>query len=175
MLLPAGIVNGKEAPFSTNLELLLASAVTVTLAFAALIVMGWVSVVPTVTSPKLTVAGVIVSCPTLVVVPVPFRGTFREGPVTYALPPLIPAVFGAKVRFRVTLFPPFKVNGNAGPLAENSLPVICQAVIFTLQERVLLRTTGTVVDDPTATWPNETLAGLATRLSLVVPPPPSSN
>ncbi len=55
------------------------------------------------------------------------------------------------------------------------MPVVCQDVILTPQVRVLLSTTATVELDPTATWPNEMLAGLATRLSLVVPEPPSSN
>ena len=78
------------------------------------------------------------------------------------------------MRFTVTVCPPFKVRGNAGPLRVNPLPVACQADIFTLQGRVLRSTIGTVEDDPTATWPNETLAGLATTASLVVPRPSES-
>ena len=39
----------------------------------------------------------------------------------------------------------------------------------------MLTTTGTVDFDPTATWPNETLAGLAAKLSLAVPEPWSCN
>jgi hypothetical protein len=69
------------------------------------------------------------------------------------------------------LCPPLKVKGNAGPLTENPVPVVCQAESFTFQERVLVRTTGSVELDPTDTWPNETLAGLAVKLSLVVPVP----
>jgi hypothetical protein len=74
----------------------------------------------------------MVNFPAVVVVPVPLRGTFREGLGTKRLPPLIPADCGAKVRRNVMLCPPFKVMGNAGPLTENPLPVACQAEIVTL-------------------------------------------
>lgn len=119
-LCPAGIVNGKEAPVRTNCELLVVSADTVTLALVALTVRAWVPVEPTFTLPKLTNAGVTLSCPNAGggVVPVPLRGTFTLGPVTKRSPPLVPADCGAKVRFTVTLCPPFKVMGNAGPLTE---------------------------------------------------------
>jgi hypothetical protein len=41
--------------------------------------------------------------------------------------------------------------------------------------RVFFSTTGNVDFAPTVTWPNETLAGLATKLSLVAPVPPTPN
>ncbi len=46
-------------------------------------------------------------------------------------------------------------------------------VVF--QVRVLVSTTGSVDFAPTATWPKETLAGLAPRLLLLAPVPPSTN
>jgi hypothetical protein len=61
MLCPVAIVNGKEAPFKTNCELLLLAEDTVTVAPTALIVIGSVCVVPTGTLPKLSGAGAMVS------------------------------------------------------------------------------------------------------------------
>lgn len=175
-LCPAGIVNGKEAPVGTNCDPLAASADTVTLAPVALIVSACVAVEPTLTLPKLSDAGVTVSCPLAVaVVPTPLRGTFTLGPLTKRSPPVVPADCGAKVTFTVTLCPPFKVIGNVGPLTENSLPVIWKAYNFVFQLRVLVSTTGNVDFFPIATWPNETLAGLLPKLLLVAPVPPSTN
>ena len=175
-LCPAGIVNGKVAPVRTNCELLVVSADTVTLALVALMVRACVAVEPTLTLPKFTDAGVMFSCPTRVAVaPVPLRGTFTLGPLTKRSPPVVPANCGAKVRFTVTLCPPFKVIGNVGPLTENSLPVIWKAYNFVFQLRVLVSTTGNVDFAPTVTWPNETLAGLLPKLLLVAPVPPSTN
>jgi 1-acyl-sn-glycerol-3-phosphate acyltransferase len=127
--------------------------------------------------PKFTDAGVMVSCPTAGggVVPMPLRGTFTLGPVTKRSPPLVPAACGANVRFTVTLCPPLKLIGSAGPLSENPLPVIWKAYSFVFEERVLVSTTATVDFAPTLTWPNETLAGLLFKLSRVAPVPPSPN
>jgi hypothetical protein len=94
--------------------------------------MACVPVVPTVTSPKFTGAGATESCPAVVIVPIPLRGTFRPGAETKTLPPLVHADCGAKVECNVILRPPFKVIGSAGPVTENPLPVAWKADIFTL-------------------------------------------
>jgi hypothetical protein len=122
---PAGIVNGKEAPFKTNWELLLLTEDTVTLVPAALMVIGRVCVVPSATSPKFSDAGAMVNWLEAVVVPVPVRGMAAiAGPETSKLPPVMPADFGEKVTFSVTLCPAPRIKGNVAPLIENSLPVV---------------------------------------------------
>src|ERR1700757_3145738 len=71
LLWPAGIVKGKETPLRTKCELLLASDDTVTEAPVALIVTACVSVEPTFTLPKLTLDGLMLNWPAVVVVPSP--------------------------------------------------------------------------------------------------------
>jgi len=78
-LWPAAIVNGKKAPFRTNWELLLVAEDTVTLAPAALMVIGRVCVVFTSTSPKFSGAGAMSNWPAEVGVPVPLRGMSIPG------------------------------------------------------------------------------------------------
>jgi len=73
------------------------------------------------------------------------------GPVTKTLPALVPTDCGAKVRFNVMLWPDLSINGNAGPLKENMLPVIWKAESFTCPARVLVSTTACVELAPTAT------------------------
>jgi hypothetical protein len=54
---------------------------------------------------------------------------------------------------------------------ENALPVVCELVRVTLPFCVLVNTTGTVAVAPTATFPNNTFAGLAVTVWLVTPEP----
>lgn len=91
----------------------------------------------------------------------PVRGTFSPGPETNTPPVAVPADGGVKVTFNVTLFLAPRVNGNEGPLRENPPPVIWAAERVTFQERMLVRTRGKVKLDPIATWPNDTIEGLA--------------
>lgn len=125
--------------------------------------------------PKFTSDGVIVNCPAVVPVPVPFRGTFRAGPVTKTLPLLVIADSGAKVRLSVILCPALRVIGSVAPLTENPAPDNCSAVRVNFHVRVLVSTSGSVELLPTATWPNERLEGLAVIPALVNPVPASCN
>jgi hypothetical protein len=100
--LPAGIVFGKTAPGRANCELLLDAEEIVTLPPTALKVAVCVAVVPTITLPKLSVAGATVNC-TLALSPVPASGTFSDGPEKYELPPVRPVACGLKVAFNCTL------------------------------------------------------------------------
>ena len=78
----------------------------------------------------------------------------------------MPAAFGVKVTFNVTLCPTARVKGKVGPLTENSLPVVWKAERLVFQDRLLVSTTGSVELVPTATWPNDTIEGLAVTASL---------
>ena len=62
-VLPAAIVRGKEIPLTLNSELFPPIEETVTGALLALSVPVCAKVLPTVTLPKLMVAGVTASCP----------------------------------------------------------------------------------------------------------------
>jgi hypothetical protein len=87
----------------------------------------------------------------------------------------MPAAFGVKVTFNVTLCPTARVKGKVGPLTENSLPVVWKAERLVFQDRLLVSTTGSVELVPTATWPNDTIEGLAVTASLATPVPPTSS
>ena len=102
-LWPAGIVNGREAPFRANWELLLLAEEMVTLAPTALIVMGSVPVFPMVTLPKFSGAGATTNWPA--VIPVPESGTIKAGLATSKVPPTVPDDCGVKVTLRVQVSP----------------------------------------------------------------------
>lgn len=105
--------------------------------------------------------------------PVPVSGMASAGPETNRLPPIVPADCGAKATFTVTLRPAPRVIGNMGPLAENPMPVVCRADRVTFVERSFVSTTGTVELAPIATWPNDTIVGLAVTDWLLRPEPPT--
>ena len=105
--------------------------------------------------------------------PVPVRGIASAGPATNRLPPVVPVDCGANTTFNLTLCPTPRVTGNEGPLIENPLPVAWSDLSVTCQERAFVSTTGTVDVDPSATWPNDTIEGLALTAWLLVPVPPT--
>ncbi len=86
----------------------------------------------------------------------------------------MPADCGANATLNVTLCPAPRVKGNAGPLIENPAPVIWTADRVTFQERAFVSTIGTVELVPIATWPNDTIVGLAVTGALLWPVPPTS-
>jgi len=75
--------------------------------------------------------------------------------------------------FNLTLCPTPRIKGSEGPLIENPLPVVWSDQRVTCQERALVRTTGTLNVVPIATWPNDTIDGLALTGSLLMPVPPT--
>jgi hypothetical protein len=105
--------------------------------------------------------------------PVPVRGTASAGPETNRLPPVAPADCGANTTFNLTLCPTPRVTGNEGPLIENPLPVVWSDQRVTCQERAFVSTTGTLDVAPIATWPNDTIEGLALTGWLLMPVPPT--
>jgi len=78
-----------------------------------------------------------------------------------------------KATFTITLCPTPRVKGNVGPLIENPLPLVWSAERVIFQERAFVSTTGTVDVAPIATWPNDTIEGLAVRAAALSPVPPT--
>jgi hypothetical protein len=128
-----------------------------------------IRLLPTWTFAKFKLLGLAASWPGTV--PAPVRGIASAGPETKSSPPVVPADCGAKATFNVTLCPAPRVKGNVGPLIENPTPVVWSAERVTFQERAFVSTTGTVDMVPIATWPNDTIEGLAVTDSLLTPEP----
>src|ERR1035441_848282 len=104
-------------------------------------------------------------------VPLPTRGMASPAPARNRLPLVVPADCGAKVTFNVTLWPAASLIGYLPPAARQSASVVCRAQKVPSQERAFVITTGTVVLVPNATWPNDTVEGLAVTASLARPVP----
>jgi hypothetical protein len=86
------------------------------------------------------VLGAMVRFLTVLVVPVPLNGIFRPGPEIKRLPPVMPAAFGAKKTFKVTLAPATRTMGKLGPLTEKLVPTVWNALIVSLHGRALVST-----------------------------------
>ena len=89
---------------------------------------------PTVTVPKLRVAGETESCPCAVPVPdmAMFNGEFVPFETIARFPLAAPVAVGAKVAVKVTLWPAFRVVGNVRPEIEKPVPVTFACEIVTL-------------------------------------------
>jgi hypothetical protein len=126
-LLPAAIVTGSESPLTWNAELLVLTAVTVTLAPLAESVPDVVPLVPTTTLPTASVVGLTLSCPTAAVA-VPDNGMVRVGfdafDVIVTVPLKVPAVVGVNVTVNVVLAPAVSVTGVVIPLRLKPVPLI---------------------------------------------------
>jgi hypothetical protein len=124
-LWPTDRVTGKESPVNVNSGLLELTEEMVTLAPLAVIEPVWFCVLPTVTLPKLAVAGFTASCPG--VVPVADRDTLRLGmepsAVSARLPLTAPPLDGVNVTLNVRLCPALSVVGTLRPLVEKPPPV----------------------------------------------------
>ena len=135
-----------------------------------------VRLLPTWALPKARLAGLEVMWPAeeeAAAMPVPVRGMASAGPEANRLPPVVPVDCGANTTFNLTLCPTPRVTGNEGPLIENPLPVVWTDQRVTCQERTFVSTTGTLDVAPIATWPNDTIEGLALTGSLLMPVPPT--
>ena len=162
-LCPAVIVTGREIPVSENSALLRLADETVTLAPAALRLLDWLTLVPTVALPKLNVVGAMVSVPGAV--PVPESETFKvelEAFDTTAMPPLrLAADCGANNALKVTLAPGLSVRGTVSPLMLNPVPVAVACEMVTLDPPVFVSESVKVRLLPTWALPKARLAGLA--------------
>jgi hypothetical protein len=128
---PAAIVKGSESPETTNSGLFETTDDTVTLAPLATSDPAWACGVPTVTLPKLGVAGLAANCPGAV--PVPESVTLRldtdPSAVNARLPVTAPAAVGVSVTLNVRVCPAFSVVGTLKPLVANPAPVTLAVAI----------------------------------------------
>ncbi len=117
---PAARVAGREIPESENSLLLAAAEEIVTAAPLAARVPFSAAVDPTVTLPKLSVAGETDSCPG--VVPVPesamLSGELDASDTRDKVPFTAPAVAGANFTVKVRLWPAASVVGAVSPVIE---------------------------------------------------------
>ena len=137
---PAAMVAGKEIPLTTNSGLSDVTPVTCTAEPVALSVPVFAPLEPTVTLPKLWLAGLTPSCPGAV--PVPVNATANDGfdafEVTVKLALALPADAGANTTEKVTLCPAVRVVGSESPLTENAAAPELAPVIVTLEPPVLV-------------------------------------
>src|ERR1019366_1161502 len=123
MLCPAEIVTGRFSPSMANSELVDWSDETVTAAFEAVSVACRPALDPTVTLPKLRVAGVTPSCGST---PVPatsmFRGEFGSLLVSVRIPSVYPWAVGVKITGNWTLALGLIFTGNGKLPNEKACP-----------------------------------------------------
>ncbi len=129
MLFPAGMVTGSFNPTMANSELVEWSDEIVTAAFEAVSVACSFAFDPTVTLPKLRLAGEIFSfgfAAVLAPAPVPETFTVRVGfevlLVSVRLPPVYPVAVGVKITGTSTVAQGPSVAGKAKSPNENALP-----------------------------------------------------
>src|ERR1700733_4288343 len=166
---PAETVNGNGTSSTENCKLLLEIEEIVTLPPPALSSNVRVSLVPTATLPKLSVAGIIPRCGLLT--PKPVNGISSCGPATKEPPPVGPTACGLKVMSNFNFCPAARVKGNVAPLTENPSPCVCKLERVTLDGLVLVNTTGNFELAPITTSPNTTLRGLTVTPSRATPVP----
>jgi hypothetical protein len=156
-------------------ELLVLAAVTVTLVPLAVNVPVAVPLEPTVTLPRASVAGDTVSCPTVVVTPVPVIGMvkveFVAVDVMVRFPFTAPADVGENETVNVALCPPVSVSGVVIPLTLSPVPVIPSCETDTLVVPVFVMVSDRVPLLPTFTLPNPRLVGFALSAPAVTPVP----
>jgi len=123
-LCPAASVAGKEIPLNEKPGPFQLALEMVTLFKLAVSVPVMFCLLPTLTVPKLKVAGLTASCPALI--PVPAKDTDRLGLfallVTVTLPVSLPAPGGVKLTLTLTLCPGDRLIGREKPLTLNPVP-----------------------------------------------------
>jgi hypothetical protein len=160
-LFPAGMVKGNDTPLKLNSELFKVADFTVTLVPLALRVTGVLLLFPTVTLPKFKVAGLKLSAPAGVPVPVsaaltaepPLAG-FRD-----SVPLELPVLVGAKTRSKVKLCPAVRTSGRFSPLKLKPLPVNERVSMLNDPVPEFVMVSGRVLLFPTCTFPKPRLPG----------------
>jgi hypothetical protein len=148
---PAVIVAGSVIPESTNSLLLALAEEIVTEAPLALNVPLSAALDPTVTLPKFNVAGDSDNCPGVVPVPesVTPSGEFDASETTDKLPFTVPALDGANLTVKVTLWFAASVVGNVRPLTEYPVPLTLACEIVTVVPPVLVTVSDLLLVLPT--------------------------
>ena len=164
---------GSDKPDRLNSELLEVAEETVTLAPLAVSVLVRFFVAPTVTLPKLKLAGLTASWP--LAAPVPLRETARVGlgafDVTVTVPLAEPADLGAKTTVNVRLCPAVSCVGVVRPEIENPAPETVAWLKVTVVPPELLSVSDSVLLLLTCTLPNDKLLGFAVSAPGTLPTP----
>jgi hypothetical protein len=134
--------------------------------------------VPVASVPKLTLAGLVPSCPTTVLA-VPFKPMVRApllaSLLTVIEPVSLPAAVGLNLAVSVAVCEGFNVTGVESPLTEKPVPVAATLETFTAALPVLVKTICFGLLLPVATVPKLTLVALAdSRPTAEVEPVPLS-
>lgn len=123
---------------------------------------------PTVTAPKLTLAGLmeIEGCPELV--PIPDNVIVETAGFVFAvmemLPAAVPVVVGANFATNEVPCPGFTFIGSVNPLTEKPDPEAASCVMFSIADPVFVTVNVCVKEDPVATLPNEPVAPATTTV-----------
>jgi hypothetical protein len=170
-LWPAVIVVGKDKPPRLNSGLVEVAEEIFTLDPVAVRVALSLSLVPTVTLPKLMLVAPGFNRPEEM--PVPDRAIFRAGFKAFDTTTILPLVrlptFGVKRTLKVTLCPLFRLRGKLKPLKLNPAPVTVAFEIVAVELPELVKVSWRVWLLPTWILPKLTLDGLAARrLELVL-------
>jgi hypothetical protein len=106
-LLPEAIVSGKEIPLTENSVPVMLAEDTITGPLVAVSLAACLLLDPTVTFPKLMLAGLTASWPGVTVLPEPVSGTEKKGLAAFELtdrvPFIVPVDEGAKLTLKVKL------------------------------------------------------------------------
>lgn len=127
----------------------------------------WGALLPTATLPKLTLAGLIVSCG-CAAVPDPVKGIVSGEPgavlLIEILPVAVPAADGENFAVNVVVFPAASVAGTDRPVKLYPVPeaLPCEMVMLAVPEFVRMTFTDALA--PTSKLPKLTLEGFAARL-----------
>lgn len=128
---------------------------------------------PTCTLPKLTLGGVKAIVPGVTAVPV--TATARFGFVAVEtmarLPVTVPATVGAKVTWKVELWPAARTSGKARPLMLTPGPVADACEMVALVPPEFVRVTAWFCGLPTVTFPKATVVGETVSCPAEVPLP----
>ena len=166
----AGSVNPlmlKPAP-----EALAAEMVKVALPVLVSVIV-WPELLPMLTFPKFTLAGLIVNCG-CAAVPVPLSAMVRGDPgallVIEMLPLALPATVGANLAVKDVFWPALTVTGTVRPVMLKPAPEALAAEIVTLADPEFVKVTGTDPLLPTSRLPKLMLDGFAERAPCVPVP-----
>lgn len=168
-------VTGKVAPDTVKPAPLIGAELTVTAPVPLEVnVTPSVAFEPTVTSPKLRLVGLTVSCG--VVVPVPLRPTATvafvdELLLMLSVPVDAPAVVGANCTLSVNVCLGLRVAGKVAPETVNPVPPIVAELTVTGDVPLEVIVTPSVAFEPTATLPKLKEVGLIVHCGVPVPVP----
>ena len=172
-LLPAARVIGKESPLTLNSDVLMPALVIVMLEPVAVKDAGRLLLCPTVTLPKLNVAGLTANCPETVAVPamemVSEESVASE--ITETDPEALPPEVGANTVPKVKLCPEASVIGSVNPVTRKPVPVTAAWLTVTLEPPVLVRVSDWVALPFTGTLPKLMLESLVLRTPAVAEDP----